>query len=94
LASKNLDSSQQFYLGGPTGVRAYPVGQGAGSQGAIMQLELHQQVVSESPIGSITAYGFYDLGGVQLFKNTWNNCIIGTISSLYHAADCCIITFS
>ena len=73
LASKNLDSSQQFYLGGPTGVRAYPVGQGAGSQGAIMQLELHQQVVSESPIGSITAYGFYDLGGVQLFKNTWNN---------------------
>lgn len=73
LASKNLDSSQQFYLGGPTGVRAYPVGQGTGSQGALMQLELHQEIVNSSPIGAISAYGFYDLGGVQLFKNTWNN---------------------
>ena len=73
LASKNLDSSQQFYLGGPTGVRAYPVGQGAGSQGALLQLELHQQVLDQSPVGAISAYGFYDLGGVQLFKNTWNN---------------------
>jgi hemolysin activation/secretion protein len=73
LASKNLDSSQQFYLGGPTGVRAYPVGQGAGSQGALMQLELHQQVLANSPVGAISAYGFYDLGGVQLYKNTWNN---------------------
>jgi len=73
MASKNLDSSQQFYLGGPTGVRAYPVGQGVGSQGAVMQLELHQQVVDQSPVGVISAYAFYDLGGVQLFKNTWNN---------------------
>jgi len=73
LASKNLDSSQQFYLGGPTGVRAYPVGQGTGSQGALLQLELHQQVLDESPLGAISAYGFYDLGGVQLFKNTWSN---------------------
>lgn len=73
LASKNLDSSQQFYLGGPTGVRAYPVGQGAGSQGALLQLELHQQVLDQSPLGAISAYGFYDLGGVQLFKNTWSN---------------------
>ncbi len=73
LASKNLDSSQQFYLGGPSGVRAYPVGQGAGSQGALMQLELHQKILDNSPIGAITAYGFYDIGTVQLFKNTWNN---------------------
>lgn len=73
MASKNLDSSQQFYLGGPSGVRAYPVGQGAGSQGAMVQLELHQQLLTSSPVGAISAYGFYDLGGVQLFKNTWNN---------------------
>lgn len=73
LASKNLDSSQQFYLGGPSGVRAYPVGQGVGSQGALVQLELHQRVMDQSPIGTISAYGFYDFGGVQLFKNTWTN---------------------
>ena len=73
MANKNLDSSQQFYLGGPTGVRAYPVGQGAGSQGALIQLELHQKVLDSSPVGAISAYGFYDYGGVQLFKNTWSN---------------------
>lgn len=73
FANKNLDSSQQFYLGGPSGVRAYPVGQGVGSQGALMQLELHQKVVDQSPIGVISAYAFYDLGSVQLFKNTWSN---------------------
>jgi hemolysin activation/secretion protein len=73
LANKNLDSSQQFYLGGPTGVRAYPVGQGVGSQGALMQLELHQRVLDQTPIGAISAYVFYDIGGVQLFKNTWSN---------------------
>lgn len=73
LASKNLDSSQQFYLGGPSGVRAYPVGQGVGSQGALVQLELHQRVIEQSPIGAISAYGFYDFGGVQLFKNTWTD---------------------
>jgi len=29
-ASKNLDSSQKFGLGGPNGVRAYPSGEGYG----------------------------------------------------------------
>lgn len=73
FANKNLDSSQQFYLGGPGGVRAYPVGQGVGSQGAIMQVELHQRLLEQSPVGAISVYGFYDLGSVQLFKNTWSN---------------------
>jgi hemolysin activation/secretion protein len=39
-ASKNLDSSEEFFLGGPNGVRAYPQGEGAGDEGWLSRLEL------------------------------------------------------
>ena len=39
-ADKNLDSSEKFALGGAQGVRAYPVGEAAGDQGALGTLEL------------------------------------------------------
>lgn len=44
LASKNLDSSEKFYLGGAGGVRAYPSSEGGGSAGELLQLELRKQV--------------------------------------------------
>lgn len=37
---KNLDSSQKFALGGPTGIRAYPAGEGSGDIGTVGSLEL------------------------------------------------------
>lgn len=37
---KYLDSSESFYLGGPDGVRAFPVGEGSDSRGVLAQLEL------------------------------------------------------
>ena len=40
FAWKNLDSSEKFYLGGPTGVRAYPVSEGGGSNGQLATVEL------------------------------------------------------
>ena len=39
-ASKNLDSSEKFSLGGPTGVRAYPSGEASGDEGFKGTLEL------------------------------------------------------
>lgn len=44
IASKNLDSSEKFYLGGPTGVRAYPNSEGGGSSGELLQLELRKRL--------------------------------------------------
>ena len=41
LASKNLNTAEQLYLGGPYGVRAYPVSQGGGSQGAVISAEVN-----------------------------------------------------
>lgn len=39
-ADRNLDSSEKFYLGGMTGVRAYPTSEGSGSDGYLAKLEL------------------------------------------------------
>jgi hemolysin activation/secretion protein len=65
VASVNLNSAEQFYLGGPYGVRAYPVAQGGGSQGGLGTIELRQQL-PYNVLGSI----FFDAGVVQQYKNT------------------------
>lgn len=75
FASKNLDGSQKFYLGGPTGVRSYPVGEGAGSQGGVFQFEAQQALWYGSPVGNVTGIAFYDAGVTQLYVNQpagWN----------------------
>ncbi|TWB69162.1 hemolysin activation/secretion protein [Nitrospirillum amazonense] len=66
VASKNLNSSEQFSLGGPTGVRAYPLNQGGGDQGAMLNLEVGQQVST-----SIRFSAFWDGGWVEQHKETW-----------------------
>ncbi|BEI34027.1 ShlB/FhaC/HecB family hemolysin secretion/activation protein [Polynucleobacter sp. HIN5] len=65
VASVNLNSAEQFYLGGPYGVRAYPVAQGGGSQGGLGTIELRQQL-PYNVLGSV----FFDAGVVQQYKNT------------------------
>ena len=40
LSYQNLDPSEQFYLGGPAGVRAYPVSSNGGSTGQLLTTEL------------------------------------------------------
>jgi hemolysin activation/secretion protein len=64
MANKNLDSSERMYLGGASGVRAYPSSEGGGSQGNTFTAELRQQLNSH-----YTVTGFYDRGHVQAFKN-------------------------
>lgn len=67
LASKNLDASERFYLGGPMGVRAYPNSEGGGSQGAILSAELRYQLNPSARLGA-----FYDIGYVQILKGQIN----------------------
>lgn len=55
FANKNLDSSQELEVSGPSAVRAYDIGSVSGDQGCYIQSELI------SPITSTTAlFGFYD----------------------------------
>jgi hemolysin activation/secretion protein len=64
IASVDLDSAERFYLGGPNGIRAYPGSQAGGSQGAMINIEIQQQL-EDKFVGSI----FYDAGFVQQFRN-------------------------
>lgn len=64
-ASKNLDSSEDFGLGGSSGVRAYPVGEGFGDEGWLVQLEARYQ------LGSVAPYVFYDAGHTRVNKKNW-----------------------
>lgn len=67
LASKNLNSSEQIYLGGAYGVRAYPTSQGGGSQGAIFSTELMHRINENWQVGA-----FGDLGVVQQYVNLYS----------------------
>ena len=65
-ASKNLDSSETFLLGGLGGVRAYPAGETAGDQSAIAQIEYHRRLRD-----GLRAFAFYDHGWIELHRNPW-----------------------
>jgi hemolysin activation/secretion protein len=58
--SKVLDGSENFILGGPNGVRAYPVSEAAGPQGRVINLELRWRL---TPQWLITP--FYDYGRIE-----------------------------
>lgn len=68
FASVNLNSAEQFYLGGPYGVRAYPVAQSGGSQGGIFTAELRHKLQEK-----LTITTFFDAGVVQQYKNMYAN---------------------
>lgn len=63
-ASKNLDSSEKFYLGGTNGVRAYPSSEAGGALGQLINLELRWRM----PQGFNLA-AFYDYGQVAVNPN-------------------------
>lgn len=64
-ADKNLDSSEKFGLGGSSGVRAYPGGEGFGDQGWLTQLELRYSA------GAYAPYVFYDMGDITTNAKPW-----------------------
>ena len=68
FASNNLNSAEQFYLGGPYGVRAYPVSQGGGSHGVMASVEVTRTYSNQLQLGA-----FFDAGLVQQYKKTFTN---------------------
>ena len=59
-AGKNLDSSEKFSLGGPSGVRAYPLSEGSGDDGWLATLELRRNLTPEFQVNA-----FYDHGQIK-----------------------------
>lgn len=71
FASKNLDSSEKFSLGGPQAVRAYPQGEGSGDEGYVFTGELRFRVpIGEELPGNMVLTAFYDGGVARLNKTT------------------------
>lgn len=80
LSLDNLDTSEKFYMGGPYGVRAYPVGEAAGDEGHLFNVDLRYDLPLPASIGLFQLNGFYDAGWIRLHKDTWPNSIT-TISN-------------
>lgn len=64
IASKNLDSSEKIYLGGSSGVRAFPSNEGGGSEGRTLTTELRQRLAERWTLSA-----FYDYGWAVVNRN-------------------------
>jgi len=60
-ASKNLNSSEKFSLGGASGVRAYPQGEASGDNGLLVNLEMLRNLSPQLQVAV-----FYDAGTVDI----------------------------
>ena len=65
-SSKNLDGSEKMYLGGSSGVRAYPTSEGGGSEGYTLTAEIREKLPQ-----NLSLTGFYDYGWVEAYKNNY-----------------------
>ena len=63
-ASKNLDSSEKLSLGGPSGVRAYPLMEGSGDDGWLATLEARYNLTPDLQLSV-----FYDHGTITQSHN-------------------------
>lgn len=72
----NLDTSEKFNLGGPYGVRAYPVGEASGDEGQLFNIDLRYDMPLPAAWGALQMSGFYDAGEITLHKHPWTNSIV------------------
>lgn len=66
LANKNLSSSERFSLGGPTAIRAYPVGEATGDEGWLISLS-----VTHNYNDALAVNAFIDAGGITVNRDLW-----------------------
>ena len=73
LASRNLDPSEKFVLGGMDGVRAYPQGEAFGDEGYLASVEARYLLgrMSGHLPGQVQLLGFVDAGKVTINKEPW-----------------------
>lgn len=71
-ASKNLDGSEKIFLGGPQGVRAYPVNEAGASAGHILNLEWFRHIQWDEDV-PLTVSVFKDVGYATVNKYAWDS---------------------
>jgi len=70
-AGKNLASAEKMALGGPNGVRGYPVGEGVGDSGTLINLEYRHQLPTSAALAGepLSLVLFYDLGAIEFHQD-------------------------
>jgi hemolysin activation/secretion protein len=80
-ASKNLSSAEKISLGGPIGVRAYPVGEATADVGHTVQTELRYIFPGVKIYeGDLSAVGFFDYGWAQINRNPAKDPTTGVVT--------------
>jgi hemolysin activation/secretion protein len=81
LAADNLDSSEKFSVGGPTGVRAYPTGEAAGDDVHFLQAELRYSGGSWLG-GQLAPLAFVEYARSRINHRTWEGFTGNNIRTL------------
>lgn len=68
VAATNLDSSEEMYLGGANGVRAYPQGEGSGDEGVMGSIEFRYH----TDVPGLLLSTYFDIGKIR-FSNDGKN---------------------
>lgn len=71
VASRNLDSSQKFFIGGPFSVPGYPTGEASGDEGWLAWWDLRYDLYPMAWGGDLQLSAFYSHGEVKLFEDPW-----------------------
>lgn len=80
FASHNLDSSQKLLLGGSTGIRAYPAGEGSGDEGHMMTVEARYDLPFMPSWFNTQLIGFFDTGWIKLHNNPWSGSLTNVVT--------------
>lgn len=75
LASGNLGSSEKFSLGGPNGVKAYPVSEASGDEGWLASFELRYDMPTRFRYGNLQLQAFADTGNIRLYHNPYPGAV-------------------
>jgi hemolysin activation/secretion protein len=67
IPGNNLDSSEQFSLGGTNGVRAYPTGEASGDEGWLFSVNIGKKLS-----GKLSTSLFFDAGSIRLNHTLWS----------------------
>jgi hemolysin activation/secretion protein len=69
-SNRNLDSSEDFILGGNAGIRAYPEGEAAGDEALLLRLDWIIPLNFSQLPGALTARLFFDTGAIWINEDT------------------------
>ncbi|MFZ4524009.1 MAG: ShlB/FhaC/HecB family hemolysin secretion/activation protein [Chlorobium sp.] len=67
----NLGSSEQFSLGGPNAVRAYPVGEAPGDEGQLVSADIRYTLPLAASLGTLQITSFFDAGHITLNRDRY-----------------------